>query len=79
MAQVIEMAIRLKRSLRGWLYGQLGPEGYLALVSRVYLWLVRRGLVEKQYPELFFLSRLVRPGAYCIDIGANLGYYSVQL
>ena len=69
----------LMRFLRSLLFQVLGPERYLQVLSRVYLALVRHRLVEKQYPELFFLEQLVEPGAYCIDIGANLGYYTLPL
>lgn len=45
----------------------------------MYLCMVRRGFLKKQYPELFYLRELVKKGDYCIDIGANLGYYSTFL
>lgn len=57
----------------------LGFEHYIQLVSRVYLWLVSRGWGRRNYPELYFLPQLIRPGFVCVDIGANLGYYSVAL
>ena len=69
----------MARWLRIFLFRTLGAEGYLRLVSRVYLGLVRRRLVVRQYPELFFAQRLVQPGDVCIDMGANLGYYAVPL
>jgi FkbM family methyltransferase len=65
--------------LRKTLIRLLGFENYLRLVSRAYLGLVQAGLLKEQYPELFFLRQLIRPGAYCLDIGANLGYYSTFL
>jgi FkbM family methyltransferase len=57
----------------------LGFEGYLRLISRSYLRLVGMGWGRTKYPELFFLEKLIRPGFVCLDIGANLGYYSVAL
>lgn len=65
--------------LRKILIRLLGFENYLRLVSRAYLGLVRAGLLQQQYPELFFLRQIIKPGAYCLDIGANLGYYSTFL
>jgi len=41
--------------------------------------LVGSGMMQKKYPELFFLKKIIRPGFTCLDIGANLGYYSTFL
>ena len=68
--------IKLFRKL---LVRTLGFERYIRLVSRVYLRLVGAGWGRSKYPELFFLQQVVRPGFVCLDIGANLGYYSVAL
>ncbi|QHL88356.1 FkbM family methyltransferase [Nibribacter ruber] len=57
----------------------LGFEGYLRLVSRMYIIMVGSGRGQAKYPELFFLRRIIRPGYTCLDIGANLGYYSTFL
>ncbi len=57
----------------------LGLKGYIAFVSYIYIKLVTNGFLKKQYPELFFLKTLVKPGDVCIDIGANVGYYSLFL
>lgn len=35
--------------------------------------------MRRKYPELFFLEKLIQPGFICIDIGANVGYYSAML
>ena len=51
----------------------------MRLISGTYLWLTGKGLLNKQYPELFYLKQLVKPGFFCLDIGANLGYYSTFL
>lgn len=69
----------MMKQLRKLLVRTLGFERYIRLVSRVYLRLVGSGWGRQQYPELFFLEKLVRPGFVCLDIGANLGYYSVAL
>ena len=37
------------------------------------------GLLKSKYPEIFYLKQLIQPGDVCIDIGANLGYYSTQM
>ncbi|TGE17191.1 FkbM family methyltransferase [Hymenobacter elongatus] len=67
------------KELRKLLVRTLGFERYIRLVSRVYLRLVGAGWGREKYPELFFLQQLIKPGFVCLDIGANLGYYSVAL
>ncbi|MDQ3289985.1 MAG: FkbM family methyltransferase [Bacteroidota bacterium] len=67
------------KAIRKLLVKFLGFEGYIRLVSKIYLQLVGAGLLAKNYPELFFLKKIIRPGFYCLDIGANLGYYSTFL
>jgi len=67
------------KELRKLLVRALGFERYIRLVSRVYLRLVGAGWGKSKYPELFFLAKIVKPGFVCLDIGANLGYYSVAL
>ncbi|KAA9325484.1 FkbM family methyltransferase [Adhaeribacter soli] len=65
--------------LRKLLEKMLGFQGYLRFVSKTYLIMVGAGLMQKKYPELFFLKKIIRPGFTCLDIGANLGYYSTFL
>ena len=65
--------------LRRLLERTLGFENYLRLISRAYLRLVGGGWGRARYPELFFLEQIVKSGDTCLDIGANLGYYSVAL
>jgi FkbM family methyltransferase len=69
----------MARSVRRLLARMLGIRSYLMLVSRAYIMLVRLGIMRKRHPELYFLEHLVRPGAVCVDIGANLGYYTVEM
>lgn len=65
--------------VRKQLLSILGNEGYLKLVSKVYLKMVTNGMLKKQYPELFYLRTALAEGDKCIDIGANLGYYSTMM
>lgn len=67
------------KQLRKFILNILGTEGYLKLVSKIYITLVSKGLLKKSYPELFYLNTIVKPGDTCIDIGANLGYYSTRM
>src|SRR5579862_223763 len=57
----------------------LGEKNYLSLLSRVYQRLYRTGLLGKEYEDVYFLKKLIRPGDYCIDIGAHLGYFTLEL
>ncbi len=65
--------------LRKLLLGIAGLESYLRIISKIYLFLIRCGFQKKKYPELFFLKKIIHPGFSCIDIGANVGYYSYFL
>lgn len=64
------------RLIRIVLYKILGTGNYVKLVSYIYLQMVKTGLLKKKYPELFFLKKIINQGDTCIDIGANVGYYS---
>lgn len=69
----------MEKLLRAALLQSLGHQKYLALVSDVYIRLIRNGFLKKKYPELFHLKQLIKPGFVCVDIGANVGYYSAFL
>jgi FkbM family methyltransferase len=66
----------MEKIIRKILISSLGFDRYLMLVSRIYLSMVHRGMLKNKYPELFFLRHLLKPGDTCVDIGANVGYYS---
>ena len=57
----------------------LGIKLYLTFISKVYVYLTKKGCLKQKYPELFFLHKIIKPGDTCIDIGANLGYYSTKM
>lgn len=57
----------------------LGQKTYLQLISSCYIKLIKMGWGEKKYQELHYLKEIIKPGFSCIDIGANMGYYSVFL
>jgi FkbM family methyltransferase len=69
----------MEKKLRSFLLKMLGTESYLGLVSNAYIRLIAAGKLKDKYPELFYLKELVQPGFTCVDIGANVGYYSVFL
>ncbi|MFO7869531.1 MAG: FkbM family methyltransferase [Bacteroidales bacterium] len=57
----------------------VGLRRYLQLVSKLYICCISHGCWKKKYPELFFLDTVISKGNTCIDIGANLGYYSARM
>jgi FkbM family methyltransferase len=57
----------------------LGEKRYLTLLSGTFQRLYRTGLLGKEYQDVYFLKKIIRPGDYCIDIGAHLGYYTIEL
>lgn len=65
--------------IRNILLQLLGLERYLRLVSKTYIAFVSRGFWKAKYPELFYLDEILKPGNTCVDIGANLGYYSTRM
>lgn len=67
------------KGIRKILVKIIGLRAYLKLVSKSYLFLIKIGFLHKEYPELLFLYKLVKPTDNVIDIGANLGYYSKQI
>lgn len=69
----------MEKKLRSLLLRILGTESYLSLVSDAYIRLTLAGRMKQKYAELFYLKQLIKPGFICVDIGANVGYYSVFL
>lgn len=59
------------------LYKIFGLKNYLKIVSSVYISLINHGKLKASYPELHNLKNIIKPGDTCVDIGANIGYYSV--
>ncbi|WP_431217781.1 FkbM family methyltransferase [Puia sp. P3] len=41
--------------------------------------LYRTGLLGAEYNDVYFLKHIIRPGDYCADIGAHLGYFTIEL
>ncbi|HTR29054.1 MAG TPA: FkbM family methyltransferase [Puia sp.] len=57
----------------------LGENNYLSLLSGVYQRLYPTGLLGKEYEDVYFLKEIIRPGDFCADIGAHLGYFTIEL
>ena len=63
------------------LYRLLPLEGYLRVVSGLFFLWQRLGLGRRSeaLEYVYHLGKLVKPGDHCLDIGANLGYYTRTL
>ncbi len=61
------------------LFSILGEKKYLSLLAGAFPALYRAGLPGRQYQDIYFLKKIIPEGAWCVDIGAHLGYYSLEL
>jgi FkbM family methyltransferase len=67
------------RHFKRWFFQLLGQERYLLLISRLYFLAYHAGLLRRHadYQCHYFARRLINTGDVVVDIGANLGYYTV--
>lgn len=66
--------------IRSLLFKLLKIDGYLAVVQKAYVSGFNLGLLKKNpsYQWHYFVSSLLNNGDYILDIGANLGYFTLQ-
>jgi FkbM family methyltransferase len=57
----------------------LGEKRYLSFLAGSFQRLYRTGLLGKEYQDVYFLKKIIRSGDYCVDIGAHLGYFTLEL
>lgn len=57
----------------------LGEKRYLSLLATSFQWLYPTGLLGKEYSDIYFLKKIIRQGDWCVDIGAHLGYFTLEL
>lgn len=71
----------MTRLLHRILYRLLPLEGYLRAVSRMFFVFQRLGIGRRAPATeyVYHLPQLVRKGDVCMDLGANLGYYTRTL
>lgn len=71
----------MTKFIKKLLFKILGAKKYLSLISGILLRMLSFGFYKnhRDYQELHFLKEIVSEGNYCVDIGANLGYFSVSL
>jgi len=57
----------------------LGEKRYLSLLAASFQRLYPTGRLGRDYQDIYFLRNIIEPGAFCGDIGAHLGYYTLEL
>jgi FkbM family methyltransferase len=65
--------------IRKILIALLGEDKYLAFLASSFQKLYKARLLNRSYQDIYFLKRIIEPGNYCIDIGAHLGYYTLEM
>jgi FkbM family methyltransferase len=67
------------RRLKQLLLNILGEKRYLSFVAAAFQKIYPTGWLGKEYQDIYFLKKFIRQGDWCIDIGAHLGYFSLEL
>jgi len=57
----------------------LGEKKYLSLLASSFQKLYKIGKLGTDYQDIYFLKSIIGAGNYCVDIGAHLGYYTIEL
>ena len=61
------------------LLNALGEKRYLSLLAASFQRLYPTGLLGSEYQDIYFLKKIIRKGDWCVDIGAHLGYFTLEL
>jgi len=66
-------------SIKAWLFKRLGLNRYLQLLQTFFLTGYKTGLLKgsEKYKWHYFVKNIISPTDTIIDIGANLGYFSL--
>jgi len=56
----------------------LGEKRYLSLLATTFQRLYPTGWLGSNYQDVYFLRNVIEKGAWCVDIGAHLGYYTLE-
>ncbi|HLY68685.1 MAG TPA: FkbM family methyltransferase [Puia sp.] len=66
-------------SIKKFLLSLLGEKKYLDLLASTFQKIFKAGLAGIDYQDIYFLRSFIQEGNYCVDIGAHLGYYTLEL
>jgi FkbM family methyltransferase len=66
-------------SIKKILLSLLGEKKYLSAVAGIFPYIYRAGLLGRNYQDIYFLKQIIAEGAWCVDIGAHLGYYTLEM
>ncbi|MFC4675431.1 FkbM family methyltransferase [Dysgonomonas termitidis] len=71
----------MKNSIKKIIFRCLSLENYLRLLQRSFFVMYKQGLLKnkKEYEYHYYIRNLIHEGDVVIDIGANLGYYSILM
>jgi FkbM family methyltransferase len=69
----------MKQIIKKFIFNLLGTENYLRLLQNAFFFAYKTGLLKNNsvYYCHYYAKRLVKKGDTVLDIGANLGYYSL--
>ncbi len=65
--------------IRKILLYSLGETRYLRLLAGSFQQFYKTGSLGVDYQDIYFLKEFLKPGDCCIDIGAHLGYFTIEL
>src|ERR1700731_5429955 len=57
----------------------LGEKGYLSFLAASFQRLYKTGRLGRDYQDIYFLKEIIEEGDFCADIGAHLGYYTIEM
>ncbi len=66
-------------AMKKFLLSLLGEKKYLSALAGAFPFVFRAGLLGRDYQDIYFLKHIIPGGAYCVDIGAHLGYFTLEL
>ncbi|HEY4205423.1 MAG TPA: FkbM family methyltransferase [Puia sp.] len=65
--------------IKALLINILGEPGYLSFLAGAFQRLYPTGKLGLIYQDVYFLRHIVGKGDVCVDIGAHLGYYTLEM